>query len=55
MWSRPSVVTFYVDPKSNMAAWPLIVGVILNLFSRMAEGIYSKLATNVPYDILTNC
>jgi len=26
-----------------------------NFFSRTAEGIYSKLATNVPYDILTKC
>jgi len=24
-------------------------------FSRLAEGIYSKLATNVPYEVLTNC
>jgi len=27
---------------------------ILN-FSRTAEGIYSKLATNVPYEVLTKC
>jgi len=28
---------------------------ILNFFSRTAEGIYSKLATNVPYEVLTKC
>jgi len=27
---------------------------ISNFFSRKAEGIYSKLATNVPYEVLTN-
>jgi len=28
---------------------------ILNFFSRTAEGIYSKLATNVPYEVPTKC
>jgi len=28
---------------------------ILNFFLRMAEGIYSKLATHVPYEVLTKC
>jgi len=26
-----------------------------NFFSRTAEGIYSKLATNVPYEVSTKC
>jgi len=43
--SWPSVVTFKVDLKSKMAAWPLIVWHIFNFFWRMAAGIYSKLAT----------
>jgi len=104
MRSRPSVVTFQVDPKSNMAAlasdwltcfelllkndwrdllqtchkcslwgpdqvlllfkriqnpiwppWPLIGWHILNFFSRTAQGIYSKLATKVPYEVPTKC
>jgi len=33
--------------------WPLIDRHILNFFSRTAEGIYSKLATNVPYQVPT--
>jgi len=28
---------------------------ILNFFSRTAEGIYSKLATNVPYEVPIKC
>jgi len=32
--------------------WPLIGRHILNFFSRTAEGIYSKLATNVAYEVL---
>jgi len=28
---------------------------ILNFFSRTAQGIYSKLATNVLYEVLTKC
>jgi len=28
---------------------------ILNFFLRTAEGIYSKLATHVPYDVPTKC
>jgi len=28
---------------------------ILNFFSRTAEGIYSKLATNVHYEVPTKC
>jgi len=28
---------------------------ILNFFSRTAEGIYSKLTTNVPYEVPTKC
>jgi len=35
--------------------WPLIGWHIFNIFSRTAEGIYSKLATNYPYDFLTKC
>jgi len=35
--------------------WPLIGWHILNFFSRMAEEIYSKLATNVPYEVLAKC
>jgi len=102
--SWPSVVTFEVDPKSNMAAlasdwlthcqlhlkndwrnllqacykcsissanqvwllfklirspiwppWPLIGWHILNFFWRMAAGIYSELAINFPYELLTKC
>jgi len=103
MRSRPSVVTFQVNLKSNMSTlvsdwlthfellkngwrdllqtchkcslwgpdqvllllkpiwnpiqppWPLIGWHIFNVWKRMAEGIYSKLATNVPYDSLTKC
>jgi len=28
---------------------------MLNFFSRTTEGIYSKLATNVPYEVLNKC
>jgi len=35
--------------------WPLIGRHIFNFWRRMAAGIYSKLATNVLYDILTKC
>jgi len=28
---------------------------VLNLFSRTSEGIYSKLSTNVPYEVPTKC
>jgi len=35
--------------------WPLIYWHILNLFSRTSEGIDSKLAKNVLYEILTMC
>jgi len=35
--------------------WPLIGWHILNFFSRTAEGIYSKLATRIPYEVLTKC
>jgi len=33
--------------------WPLIGWHILNFFSRMVEGIYSNLVTNVPYEFPT--
>jgi len=35
--------------------WPLICWHIFNFFSRTAEGIYSKLATNVSCEVLTKC
>jgi len=35
--------------------WPLIGWHIVNFFSRMSEGIYSRLASNVPYEIQTMC
>jgi len=35
--------------------WPLIGWHILNFFSRRAEGIYTKLATHVPYEVPTKC
>jgi len=35
--------------------WPLIGWHILKFFSRKAEGIYSKLATSVLYEVPTKC
>jgi len=35
--------------------WPLFGRRILNFFSRTAEGIYSKLATNIAYEVPTKC
>jgi len=55
MMFQPSIVTFKDDPKSKMASLASDCGHIFNFWRRMAEGIYSKLATNVPYDILTKC
>jgi len=51
MGFRPSVFTFYVDPKSKTAilpAWPLIGRHIFN-FSKTTAGIYSKLGKNVSF------
>jgi len=35
--------------------WPLICWHIFNFFSRTADGIYYKLATNVLYDVPIKC
>jgi len=49
MGFQPSVVTFKVDPKANMATLASDWLTHFELLPRMAEGIYSNLATNVPY------
>jgi len=53
LWG-PNQVLLLLKPIWNpiWPPWPLIGRHIFNLW-RMAEGTYPKLATNVPYDILT--
>jgi len=57
-YEEPSVVTFQVHPKCNMATlasdWLTDFELLLKN-SRTAKGIFSKLATNVPYEVPTNC
>jgi len=56
MGSQPSVVTFCVDTKSNMATlasdWPIH---FQHFFSKLASGIYSKLGTNISYVVPPKC
>jgi len=56
-WWGPDQVLLPFKPIRNpiWPPWPLIGWHIFNFFSRTAEGLYSKLATNVPYKILTKC
>jgi len=35
--------------------WPLVGWHIFNFFSKMSEGFYSKLGTNVPHEVPTKC
>jgi len=55
LWSPDQVLLLFKPIRNPIwPSWPLIGWHILN-FSRTAEGIYSKLATQVPYEVLTKC
>jgi len=56
LWD-PNQVLLLFKPILNpiWPPWPLICWHILNFFTRTAEGIYSKFATNVPYEVPTKC
>jgi len=49
------LLLFYVHPKSKWPPGPLIGWHIFIFFPRMADGIYSKLDTNVPFEVPTKC
>jgi len=56
LWGPDQVLLLFKPIRSPIwLLWPLIGWHILNFFSRTAEGIYSKRATHVPYEILTTC
>jgi len=55
LWGPDQVLLLFKRIRNPIwPPWPLNGWHIFN-FSRMAEGIFSKLATNVPYEILTMC
>jgi len=52
LWAPDQVFLLFMSIRNPI--WPLISWNILNFFST-AEGIYSKLATNVPDEVPTKC
>jgi len=56
LWGPDQVLSLLKRIRNPIwSRWPLIGWHILNFFSRKSEGIYSKLATNVSYEVLTKC
>jgi len=55
LWGPDQVLSLFMSIRNPICpTWPLIGWNILNFFST-ADGIYSQLATNVPYEVLTRC
>jgi len=54
LWGPDQVLLLFKSIRNPVwPPWPLIDWHIFIFFSRMAEGIYSKLATNVSYEVPT--